>query len=519
MTAPLTHSGSRMAKKLRVLSASLALGASLVAMHPLPALAQSRTAPLQESFADLVDKLQPAVVNISTTQKVEVNRTRSLPGLPPGHPLEELFRRLPRGGNNNQQDQNDDDDRPPNTREARSLGSGFVIDASGFIVTNNHVVTGQDQQAVVDKITVTFADGTEYEAKLVGRDQPSDLALLKIEPKGPIPFVRFGDSSKVRVGDWAIAIGNPFGLGSSVTAGIVSALHRPVGPGFDFYIQTDASINRGNSGGPLFNNKGDVIGINTAIFSPSGGNVGIGFSIPSSYAARVIDQLRKTGRVRRAWLGVQIQEIDDDFSQALGLRDKKGALVANTTPDTPGSKAGLKAGDVITTFNGRAISRSSELPLIVSETTIGSTVDVVVIRDGKPTTIKVTLEERPNPTAQADEAKKGEEAEKPAESAATRQSLGITLSPLTDEIRRRLKLDTAENGVLIASVNASSDAATKGLRIGDLIIEINNTPITSPEQAAKIVAEARKANRQLVLLRIKRGDDVFLAPVKLQPQR
>jgi serine protease Do len=510
-----------MAGKMSLLRASLAplaVVAMLVGATPA-ALAQGRPAPA--SFADLVEKLQPAVVNISTTQQVEIDRqVRMFPELPPGHPLEDLFRRFPNRGQGQQPDADGgaDAQRRPITREARSLGSGFIIDPSGYVVTNNHVITGSDQATPVDSVTVTMSDGTEYAARIVGRDQPSDLALLKIEPKSALPFVRLGDSNRLRVGDWAVAIGNPFGLGGSVTAGIVSAMHRPVdGGAFDFFIQTDASINRGNSGGPLFNTDGEVIGINTAIYSPTGGNVGIGFSIPSSYAQRIIRQLQETGRVRRAWLGVNIQPVTQDIAQSLGLAANKGAIVASIQPNTPASRAGVRPGDVITAFDGKTIDKSTELPLIVSETPIGRTVDMNVLRGGKPTVLRVTVTERPGADQEAKAADNGPKPEAP--STAARQSLGITLTPLSDEVRKRLKLEKSDTGVVIASVNQASDAAAKGLRAGDIITEINSIAVTNPDQAARLVDEARKAGRATVLLRIRRGEDFFMVGVKMQPAR
>src|SRR5690606_15155424 len=344
-------------------SAMLAVALASTAIGAVHAPAMARPAP--ESFADLAAQLQPAVVNISTTQQVEVGR--QFPGMPqlqPGSPLEEFFRRFMeergQGGSEGE----------PITREARSLGSGFIIDPEGYIVTNNHVITGRDGQTVVDKITVILNDDRRFEARVVGRDPATDLALLKVEAKG-LPYVQWGDSTKARVGDWVLAIGNPFGLGVTVTAGIVSALHREIGVGqYDRLIQTEASINRGNSGGPMFDNNGKVIGIATAILSPTGGNIGIGFAIPADQAKPIVDQLRTLGRVKRGWLGVRIQPVTEDIAAGLGFKEPKGAIVAGIEDNTPAGRAGVRQGDVILKFNGKEVTRQQSLQSIVSDTTI-----------------------------------------------------------------------------------------------------------------------------------------------------
>jgi serine protease Do len=489
-----------------VLAAALLLCAPTVSARPAP-----------EGFADLVDTLQPTVINISTTTQVEVGRgVQMFPGLPPGHPLEDLFNNRGNGG------QPQTPEGKPVTREAQSLGSGFIIDAAGYVVTNNHVITGDDQNTVVDKMTVTLTDGRKFDAKLVGRDAPSDLALLKIEPRGAaLMAARFGDSGKSRVGDWVLAIGQPFGLGGTVTAGIVSAIHRDVQGGqYPFFIQTDAPINRGNSGGPMFNSTGEVIGINSAIYSPSGGSVGIGFAIPSSYASNIISQLRASGKVKRSWLGVNIQTLDEDLAAASGIKTDQGVVVANVNSGTPAAKAGLRPGDVITAFQGKPIKASSELSYAVSTTAIGTAVVLDVIRDGKPQQVKVTLEELPggdpNRVGQTETPQPKKDMGKDAGKAA-RQSLGINLTPLTPDLRRRLNMEPKDPGVVITGVNQNSDAARKNLSPGDVLIEVDRVVVNSPEEAAKAVDAARKAGKSTVLLRIRKDGSYFFVGVKLQP--
>ncbi|MFC3712057.1 Do family serine endopeptidase [Sphingoaurantiacus capsulatus] len=454
------------------------------------------------SFADLTARLQPAVVNISTTQQIEVGRR--LPRFTPGTPLDELFRRF--------QDQQGGgatgEGGEPVTREASSLGSGFFISPDGYLVTNNHVITGRSGEAVVDKITVTLSDRREFEAKVIGRDPLSDMALLKINATG-LPYVNFGDSANVRVGDWVVAIGNPFGLGGTVTAGIVSALHRNIGASqYERYIQTDASINQGNSGGPLFDLDGNVVGINTAIFSPTGGNVGLGFSIPAELARPVIEQLRATGRVRRGYLGVNIQPLSTDIAAGLGLPKDRGEIVASVEPTGPASRAGIRQGDVIVKVNNQEVTVDNTLSYIVANTPIGRSVPIELIRDGQRRTINVTTAERPTETAlNAQTAEEPDEptATPPAGEASARQSLGITLSALTPEVRRQLRVAEDARGVVIASLNPNSDAARQGLQRGDLIVSINQRPTTTVAAAAAAVDAARRAGRDTVLLLFQRG--------------
>jgi serine protease Do len=468
-----------------------------------PAVAINPPGGAPRSFADLTSKLAPAVVNVSTTQKVPVGRLR---GVPPGSPLEELFRKF-------QEQQGEAGE--PVTREATSLGSGFIISPDGYIVTNNHVISAGEgrpgaNDAAVDTITITLSDRREYKAKIIGRDPLTDMALLKIDAAG-LPFVKFGNSQSVRVGDWAIAIGNPFGLGGTVTAGIVSALHRNIGSGqYDRYIQTDASINQGNSGGPLFDLEGNVIGINTAIFSPTGGNVGLGFSIPAELAYPVIQQLRATGTVKRGYLGVAIQPLSTDIAAGLGLPKDRGEIVATVEPNGPAAKAGIKQGDVIVRINNSDVTYDNTLSYVVANTPIGANVPIELIRDGQRKTINATIAQRPSESiVQARAGIKTDEDEdadsKTPAGEATKQSLGITLQPLTKQLRDQLQIGDTVQGVVIAGITPSSDAATNGLQRGDIILQINQKPTTSPAEAAAAVDAARKAGRDTVLMLVQRG--------------
>ena len=468
-------------------------------------IAQAAPGGAPRSFADLTAKLLPAVVNVSTTQKVEVGR---FSGITPGSPLEELFKKF-------QEQQGGGDDSAgaaPATREATSLGSGFIISADGYVVTNNHVVSGRDGNSPVDTITVTLSDRREYKAKLIGRDTLADLALLKIDATG-LPFVNFGDSSQVRVGDWAIAIGNPFGLGGTVTAGIVSALHRNIqsGSAYDRYIQTDASINQGNSGGPLFDLDGNVVGINTVIFSPSGGNVGLGFAIPAEVAKPIVEQLRSGGKVRRGYLGVNIQPLSNDIAAGLGLPKDRGEIVANVEAGGPASRAGVKQGDVIVKVANQEVTFDNTLQFIVSNTPIGTTVPIEIIRGGKRQIIRATVGERPSDqtlAARLNPNLNGGEATPEAKGIQTLKSgLGITLSPITPDVRRELRLGDTVQGVVIAAVDASSNAATQGLRRGDVILSVNQIATTTPQAAAAVVQAARTAGRDTVLLLVQRGNN------------
>ncbi|GIX16705.1 MAG: serine protease [Rhodothalassiaceae bacterium] len=457
------------------------------------------------SFADLVEKLSPAVVNISTTQKVKQPRFR---GLPPGSPFEEFFEEFfNRQRPNRDRDQDEDEDDEPAQR-LYSLGSGFIIDPDGYIVTNNHVVQG------AETITVRMKDGEEYEAKLVGRDAEVDIALLKIDAGRRLPHVEWGDSDTARVGDWVLAIGNPFGLGGTVTAGIISARHRQnlTGSPYEDYLQTDASINRGNSGGPMFNLDGKVIGINTMIFSPSGGNIGIGFAIPSNLAKRVVEQIRQYGYARRGYIGVVIQNVDKVTAEAMGLDEPKGALVAEVTPGGPADRAGIKPGDVIVAFNGKEVKDNNELVRLVSDAGIGKTVSIEVLRDGKRLKLSLTTGERPKSLVlgESDEAGPGPRQETPQ---SVGESLGLRLSELTPAMRDRFDIPDSVDGVIVTDV--SQRAAMRDVRPGDIITEISGRRVSSVADVARALADLKKEGRKAVLLRILRGDQALFRSIPL----
>jgi serine protease Do len=460
------------------------------------------------SFAELAAKLQPAVVNISTTQKIQVRSSGG--NMFQGTPFEELFRRFGGGGGT-------DEEGRPITREATSLGSGFIISPDGYVVTNNHVISASQERgagAVVSSITVTLPDRKEYKATIVGRDQTSDLALLKIEAKN-LPFVQFGDSTRTRVGDWVVAIGNPFGLGGTVTAGIVSALHRSIGINgpYDRYIQTDASINQGNSGGPMFDLQGNVIGINTAIFSPTGGNVGIGFAIPAEEAKPIIDQLRSGQKVRRGYLGVGIQPMSEDIATSLGLPKDRGEIVARVEPGEAAARAGIRQGDVIVTVNGQEVSPDNTLSYIVGKTAVGTRMPIEIIRGGQRKTVTVTLGERPpeDQLASNDDAGSPDEPSDngtpTAPDQSTRNTLGLGFQSLTPDLARRLGVATTTRGVVINFVDPSSDAAANGFQPRDIILQINNGPVPTVQAAAAQIDAAKKAKRSTVLLFAQRGNN------------
>jgi serine protease Do len=436
-------------------------------------------------------------VNISSTRQVDGVQGPEfpLPEFPPGSPFEEFFR-----------DFFDREQRPNRVprRESFSLGSGFVVDPEGYVVTNNHVI------AEADEITVIFADDREYPADVVGRDPKTDLALLKIEDEKPFAHVEWADSEDVRVGDWVIAIGNPFGLGSTVTAGIISARGRDIRAGpYDDFIQVDAAINRGNSGGPSFTLDGEVLGVNTAIFSPSGGNVGIGFAIPANLARPVIDSLKESGRVARGWLGVRIQSVTPEIAESLGLPDDEGALVASVTPGGPADEADLRPGDVIVAFDGQKIERMRGLPRIVAETEIGKEVTVDVWRRGERIEVPVTLGELPSDQELAQMSQNGTEGAPTDRAEFT--SLGLTVATITEELRERFDLAPETTGVVVLDVTPDGPAAAEDIRPGDVIVDVDQDPITSPPEMAAVVQEARDEGRPSVLLLISRqGDHRFV---------
>ena len=440
-----------------------------------------------DSFADQVEKLSPAVVNISTTTVVNDGQSMDMPQFPPGSPFEEFFKNF------------DDNNRQ---KKAQSLGSGFIIDDDGIVVTNYHVIENAEE------IRVVLADETSFNAEVLGQDQKTDIAVLKIEPGDTkLQAVSFGDSDQLRVGDWVLAIGNPFGLGGTVTAGIVSARGRDIGNGpYDDFIQTDASINRGNSGGPLFNTNGDVIGINTAIYSQSGGSVGIGFAISSNLAERVAEQLIEFGQTRRGWLGVYIQEVTPDIAESLGLNDDIGALISSVNEDGPAAKGGIQAGDVIVEFDGKQIEKMRDLPRIVAETDIGANVKVELFRQGKRETVSVTLGELEkaelagvvgNRQNRSDDFSFG--------------SLGFTVTDLNAALAEELGLDAATTGVVVREVVPGSPAADKGLSRGDILRRYGQRPITDAANLANDIEEAEEAGRSGVLLLIEReGRERFI---------
>lgn len=473
-------------------TARLIIGVLAVLSLVLPAAARAAAPP--NSFADLAERLLPSVVNISTTQTLKGNQgAPEMPQFPPGSPLEEFFKEFmerQQGGSR--------PDAP--ARKATSLGSGFIIDASGYIVTNNHVI------ADADEISVKLHDDTVFQATLVGRDPKVDLALLKIDPgKKPLAPVPFGNSDDARVGDWVLAIGNPFGFGGTVTAGIVSARARDINAGpYDDFIQTDAAINRGNSGGPMFNTRGEVIGINSAIISPSGGSIGIGFAVPASLAVPVLDDLRKFGKVRRGWLGIRIQSLDTDMAENIGLPDQKGALIAKVDPAGPGAKAGLKDGDVVLKFDGKDINEMRRLPRFVASTPIGKKVEMTVWREGKRQTIAATVGEMPEDPAEQQVKGKAEQS-KPQpgkDGVLTITGAGLTVSSLTPALRERFGVEDEAKGIVVTEVKPDSPAAEKGMRPGDLIIEADHKPVRSPAELGKLIDEARKSGAKSLLLRV-----------------
>lgn len=460
----------------------------LAAVMAIALLLQSVAAHAREmpnSFADLAEHLLPAVVNISTTQTIKnPERVPEMPQFPPGSPFEDFFKEF--------FDRQMRQDNAP--RRATSLGSGFIIDATGYVVTNNHVI------ADADEITVTLHDDSVYTAKLVGRDTKTDLALLKIDPgKKPLTAVDFGNSDVSRVGDWVLAIGNPFGLGGTVTAGIVSARARDINAGpYDDFLQTDASINRGNSGGPMFNLDGQVIGINTAIFSPSGGSIGIGFAIPSSLAKPVIEDLRKYGKTRRGWLGVRIQSLDPELAETMGLSEDRGALVASVNDNSPASKGGLKPGDIILKFDGKDVNEMRKLPRIVAETPINKNVPVEIWRDGKHQSVTVNvgeLEDEPVEQAKAPEKPQSDQG------GVTVTGTGLSVATLSPQLRERFGLDEGTKGVVVMEVK-EGPAAEKGMKAGDVITEAGHKPVRTPSELTKLVDQARSAGQKFLLLRV-----------------
>jgi serine protease Do len=493
---------------LRLRRSALAAVAALLLV--LPAGAPPVAArPAPDSFADLADKLLPSVVNISTTQTLKTDKQKeSTPGrpkFPPGSPFEEFFK-----------DFFKDHDTPQSgrpeakPRKATSLGSGFVVDAGGYIVTNNHVI------ADADEITVKLADNTELKAEVVGRDTKTDVAVLKVKTTKPLVATRWGDSDKARVGDWVLAIGNPFGLGGSVTAGILSARQRDIQSGpYDDFLQTDAAINRGNSGGPMFNMDGEVIGINTAIYSPSGGSIGIGFAIPSNLAKQVAAELVREPdhTVHRGWLGVRIQAVTDEIAESLGLDKPKGALVASVNDNGPAQNGGIQPGDVILTFDGKPVTDMRHLPRLVAETPVDKSVPVTVWRKRKetPLHVKVGKLDETEQVAAKEPPKKA-----PAkDDAPTVSALGLTLANISPEMKEKFSLADDSKGVVVVDVAKDSPAAEKGLKAGDVIVEAAQEEIKSAGQVVGKIDDAKKAGRKSILLLVERQGDLRFVAVRL----
>ncbi|NUB07274.1 DegQ family serine endoprotease [Azospirillum sp. Vi22] len=491
-----------LAPPAHVHAVGLALSACLLLSHP--AVAQQREVP--PTFAELATAKLPTVVTIIASSGAPPVRQMAqseqpdigpgmgpfstLPDSPLRDFLEDLIRRqAPHRG--------EGPDAAPRGRPARALGSGFVIDPTGYVVTNNHVVEN------ADKVEVTLSDKQTLPAKIVGTDQKTDLALLKVDPKQPLPSVQWGDSDRSRIGDWVLAIGNPFGLGGTVTAGIISARGRDIGAGpYDDFLQTDAAINQGNSGGPMFSLQGEVIGVNTAIFSQSGGNVGIGFAIPSDLAKPVIAALRDKGRVTRGYLGVMIQPVEQDVADALGLKDRSGALVADVTKDSPAAQAGIQPGDVITEYAGKSVSEPHALTGMVAQTKPGDTVPIAVLRDGRVNPLNVhVLELQPTRQAEAQPQNPGE------------GKLGLALAPVTPELRKEFGLDPDAQGAVVVDVAPNSPAARVGLQPGDVITRVGPAPVTGPADVAKAVEEARKAKKDHVLVQRRREDGALFVPL------
>ncbi len=468
-----------------------------VALLLTPALmrpAQARGGP--EVIADVAEQVIDAVVNISTKQSVDMS---NLPQLPPDSPLGDLFKEFKKRQGENGGPK----------RRVNSLGSGFIIDPAGYVVTNNHVIADSDE------VDVILNDGTTLRAKIIGRDTKVDLALLKVTPPHPLKAVKFGNSDKLRLGEWVIAIGNPFSLGGTVTAGIVSARNRDIKSGpYDNYIQTDAAINRGNSGGPLFNLNGDVIGVNTAIISPSGGSIGIGFAVPSNTVLPVIDQLREFGEVRRGWLGVKIQEVTDQVADGLGIKPARGALVAGIDDKGPAKPAGIETGDVIVKFDGQSVKEMRDLPRIVADTPVGKDVEVVVIRKGQEVTKHVKLGRLKEEKEAALTPNKDNP---PEEKPAVKKALGLDLADLTASLRKKHKIKDGVKGVLITKVDPDSTAADEHLAPGMVISEVQQEPVTNAADLEKRITKLRKDGKHTVVLLVVTpdGNTTFVA-LKLQ---
>jgi serine protease Do len=482
-------------RALSLWAAAICLGAAATLLS-VPALARG-----PDGIADVAEKVIDAVVNISTTQTVEAKAggdggRGAMPQLPPGSPFEEFFDDFFKNRRGGPGDKGGGGMQP---RKTNSLGSGFIVDTTGIAVTNNHVI------ADADEINIIMNDGTKIRATLVGVDKKTDLAVLKFTPPAkPLVAVKFGDSDKLRLGEWVIAIGNPFSLGGTVTAGIVSARNRDINSGpYDSYIQTDAAINRGNSGGPLFNLDGEVIGVNTLIISPSGGSIGIGFAVPSKTVVGVVDSLRQFGELRRGWLGVRIQQVTDEIAESLGIKPARGALIAGVEEKGPAKPAGIEPGDVVIKFDGKDIKEPKDLSRVVADTAVGKAVDVVIIRKGEEQTKQVTLgrlEDGEKAVAAAN--KTQPEAEKPA----TQKALGLDLAGLSKDLRTRYKIKDSVKGVVITNVDSSSDAAEKRLSAGEVIVEVAQEAVTNAADVKKRVDQLKKDGKKSILLLVSNAE-------------
>ncbi|HZK91386.1 MAG TPA: DegQ family serine endoprotease [Stellaceae bacterium] len=470
--------------------------------------------PAPESFADLADRLLPAVVNISTTQNVKTEQhsgktTPDMPQFPPGSPFEDFFKDFfnhnhPQGGGKGQPQ--------AETRKATSLGSGFIVDPAGYVVTNNHVI------ADADSITVILHDDTNLKAELVGRDSKTDIAVLKVKSDKPLAAAAWGDSDKSRVGDWVLAIGNPFGLGGTVTAGILSARQRDISSGpYDDFLQTDASINKGNSGGPMFNMDGEVIGINTAIYSPSGGSIGIGFAIPSALAHEVVSELIKEPdhTVHRGWLGVRIQAVTDEIAESLGLDKARGALVASVTDNGPAQTAGIQPGDVILTFDGKTVTDMRHLPRLVAETSVDKIVPITVWRKRQQAALSVKLGKLQETETVSASAEAAAPPPAPKVEGETVKALGMTLSNVTPNLKEKFSLGGEAKGVVVVDVAKDSPSAEKGLKPGDMIMEAAQEEVKTASQVAGKVADAKKSGRKSILLLVERQGDLRFVALRL----
>jgi serine protease Do len=487
-----------------MLAALMALGT--LVLVSAPAATQTRGGPA--SIAPIAEKLIDAVVNISTNQNLKGPEGAPLPKVPKGAPFEEFFEDFfnRKGG------------KGPSDRKVTAQGSGFVVDGKeGLIVTNNHVIDGADE------IIVNFSDGSKLKVdRVLGKDTKTDLALLKVTPKRPLAQVSFGSSARLKVGDWVMAIGNPFGLGGSVSVGIISAKQRDINTGpYDDYLQTDAAINKGNSGGPLFNMDGEVIGVNTAIISPTGYSIGIGFAVPSDAAVVVIDQLRQYGETRRGWLGVNIQSVTEDLAEVYGVKENTGALVSSVAPDSPAAKAGIQEGDVIVKFDGKEVGSMRGLPRIVAQTQIGKEVEVEIVRKGQRKTVRVAVgrlaeDTKPaqRPGVRVPPKSKSKGRDKDGGLRPSGQSLiGLVLAPLTDELRSKHNLGANVKGVIVLEVDPASPAAERNVKVGDVVVEVSQEAVTSIEDVAKGIEKVRTAGRNAVLLRLEsaKGDLRFVA--------